>query len=82
MLTFDHMAIVAPSIEDGIAHVRDCLGIVMPEGGRHREMATRNHLLRLGPAAFLEVIAADREAAHPGRPRWFGLDDGPRVRAD
>lgn len=82
MLTLDHLVIVAPDLAAGVAHVRDGLGVDMPEGGRHREMATRNHLLRLGPATFLEVIAVDAAAAPPGRPRWFGLDDSARVRAD
>ena len=54
----------------------------MPEGGRHREMGTRNHLLRLGEALFLEVIAIDPEAAAPPHARWFGLSDPGRVRAD
>ena len=81
-LTLDHLAIVAPSLAEGVAHVRSCLGLDMPEGGRHREMGTRNHLLRLGDSVFLEVIAVDPEAAPPGRPRWFGLDDADQVRAD
>ncbi|MGU3538832.1 VOC family protein [Methylobacterium sp. A54F] len=82
MLTLDHLAVVAPTLTEGVAHARASLGLDIPEGGRHREMGTRNHLLRLGPALFLEVIAVDPEAPHPGRPRWFGLDDGARVRAD
>lgn len=82
MLTLDHLVIVAPDLAAGVAYVRGCLGLTMPEGGRHREMGTRNHILRLGPATFLEVIAVDADAAPPGRPRWFGLDDGARVRAD
>ena len=82
MLTLDHLVIVAPDLAAGVAHVRDCLGLTMPEGGRHREMGTRNHLLRLGEALFLEVIAIDPEAAAPPRARWFGLSDPGRVRAD
>lgn len=82
MLALDHLAVVAPSLEEGIAHVRACLGLAMPEGGRHREMGTRNHLLRLGDCTFLEVIAVDAEAPAPGRPRWFGLDAAARIRAD
>jgi hypothetical protein len=65
MLTLDHLAVVAPDLAEGVAHVRDCLGLGMPEGGRHREMGTRNHLLRLGEATFLEVIAVDPEAPVP-----------------
>jgi hypothetical protein len=73
---------VAPSLAEGVAHVGECLGLSMPEGGRHREMGTRNHLLRLSEATFLEVIAVDPEAEPPSRARWFGLSDPQRVRAD
>ena len=82
MIRFDHLVIVAPSLEDGVAHVREALGVEMPFGGRHPNMGTYNHLLRLGDDVFLEVIAIDPEAPSPGRPRWFGLDDAARVRAD
>ena len=82
MLTLDHLAVVAPNLAEGVAHVRDCLGLAMPEGGRHREMGTRNHLLRLGEATFLEVIAVDPEAPAPPHARWFGLGDAAQVRAD
>jgi hypothetical protein len=37
-------------------------------------MGTHNRLLRLGPSAYLEVIAIDSAAPPPSRPRWFGLD--------
>ncbi|MFD0934083.1 VOC family protein, partial [Methylobacterium trifolii] len=82
MPVLDHLAVVAPTLAEGIAHVRDSLNLDIPEGGRHREMGTRNHLLRLGDALFLEVIAVDPDATPPGRPRWFGLDDAAGVRAD
>ncbi|MCJ2140504.1 VOC family protein [Methylobacterium sp. E-066] len=82
MLTLDHLVVVAPDLAEGVAHVRDCLGLDMPEGGRHPEMGTRNHLLRLGASTFLEVIAVDPEAAPPARDRWFGLGDAARVRTD
>ncbi|MCJ2066463.1 VOC family protein [Methylobacterium sp. J-088] len=78
----DHLVVVAPDLAEGVAHIRDCLGLTMPEGGRHREMGTRNHLLRLGEAMFLEVIAVDPEAPAPPHARWFGLSDPARVRAD
>lgn len=81
-MIFDHLVVVAPDLVEGVAHVRACLGIDMPEGGRHREMGTRNHLLRLSEATFLEVIAIDPDADPPQRARWFGLDDRTAVRAD
>lgn len=81
-MIFDHLVVVAPNLAEGVAHVRECIGIDMPEGGRHREMGTRNHLLRLSDTTFLEVIATDPEAAPLPRARWFGLSDPARVRAD
>ena len=82
MLHLDHFTIVAPTLREGADHVRECLGLDMPFGGRHPEMGTFNQLLRLGEDVFLEVIAIDPEAARPPRPRWFGLDDAERVRRD
>ena len=82
MLVLDHLAVVAPSLAAGVAHVRESLGLAMGPGGRHPEMGTHNRLLRLGDDVFLEVIAVDPEAAPPPHRRWFGLDDAEAVRAD
>ena len=73
---------MAPSLAEGVAHVRECLGLDMPAGGHHREMGTSNHLLRLSDATFLEVIAVDPVAEPPPRMRWFGLSDSKKVQAD
>lgn len=81
MLKLDHLAIVAPSLEEGVDYIRDRLGIEMPMGGKHPQMGTHNHLLRLGDDVFLEVIAVDPEAERPTRRRWFGLDDARAVQA-
>ncbi len=81
MLTLDHLAVIAPSLAEGVDHVRACLDIDLPYGGAHPEMGTHNHLLRLGDATFLEVIATDPSAAAPATPRWFGLDDAAAIRS-
>lgn len=81
MLELDHLVVIAPTLAEGAAHVRDRLGLGMTPGGRHPEMGTHNLVLRLGEAVFLEVIAVDPAAPPPGRPRWFGLDDAAGVRA-
>jgi len=73
--TIDHLIVAAPTLDEGAAHVAACLGIAPSGGGRHDRMGTHNRLLRLGPSAYLEVIAIDRDAPSPARPRWFGLDD-------
>ncbi|NVJ24028.1 VOC family protein [Myxococcus sp. AM011] len=80
MPRLDHLSVIAPSLVEGVAHLRECLGIDLPFGRKHTHMSTHNHLLQLGEAAYLEVIAIDEEApAIPG-PRWFGLDDRAAVR--
>ena len=81
MLQLDHLTVVAPSLADGVAHVRACLGLEIPFGRRHDYMGTYNHLLRLGEAVYLEIVALDQDAPRPSRPRWFGLDDQDAVRA-
>jgi len=47
----------------------------MQTGGKHLRLGTHNLVLKLGDDVFLEVIAPDPDAAPPGRPRWFELDD-------
>lgn len=73
--TLDHIAVIAPSLKDGLLWVRDCLGVVPPMGGAHPQMGTHNLLLRLGEEFFLEVIAVDPNAPRPQHARWFGLDE-------
>ena len=73
-LVLDHIAFAAASLAEGLAYVEEALGVAMPAGGKHREMATHNHVLRLGDGLFLEVIAIDPDASPPARARWFDLD--------
>jgi hypothetical protein len=75
----DHLTVAALTLEEGVAHVRRALGVVVPPGGAHPLMGTHNHLMQLGNGVFLEVIAADHMVT-PQRARWFGLDD-PQMRA-
>lgn len=82
MLQLDHITVIAPTLAEGVEHVRTCLDIDVPFGRQHPGMGTHNHLLRLGESTYLEIIAANPDAPQPGRARWFGLDNQPAVRAD
>jgi Glyoxalase-like domain len=72
-LTLDHLAVSCQTLDDGVAHVESVLGLRLGAGGKHAHMSTHNRLLSLGDV-YLEVIAADPDAAPPARPRWFDLD--------
>jgi hypothetical protein len=74
MATFDHLAVSAATLDEGVAHVEAAIGHPMGPGGRHALMSTHNRLLGLDDGGYLEVIAVDPDAPDPGRPRWFGLD--------
>ena len=73
----DHLVVAAASLDDGVRWAERVLGVTPAPGGRHALMSTHNRLLKLDGSddAYLEIIAVDREAPHPGRARWFGLDD-------
>lgn len=70
----DHIAITAPTLQVGADWVHEVLGVEPQVGGEHPAMGTHNRLLRLGPSAYLEVIAANPAVPPPQRPRWFDLD--------
>ncbi|MGH6711638.1 MAG: VOC family protein [Bradyrhizobium sp.] len=82
MLKLDHICVIAPSLPEGVSHVRTCLDLDVPFGQRHAYMGTYNHLLQLGDTIYLEIVALDPEADRPDRPCWFGLDDQKAVRSD
>lgn len=73
MLTLDHIAISAQTLQEGVDWVEASLGVKMAGGGQHPLMGTHNRLLGLGDI-YLEVIAIDPAGIPPARPRWFDLD--------
>ena len=82
MLYLDHLTVIAPTLAEGVAHVRSCIDVDIPFGQRHDYMGTYNHLLQLGDSVYLEIIAVDPDGEPPGRGRWFGLDNQRAVKTD
>ncbi|SDI68908.1 VOC family protein [Lutimaribacter saemankumensis] len=74
MLTLDHIAVAAETLEEGRAFVEDLLGTPLLPGGQHAVMGTHNMLLGLEDGIYFELIAIDPDAAPPAFPRWFDLD--------
>ncbi|MGL6211123.1 MAG: VOC family protein [Paracoccaceae bacterium] len=81
-LHLDHITVIAPTLAEGVAHVRACLDLDVPFGTRHDYMGTHNHRLQLGQSVYLEIVALDPEGTPPRRARWFGLDNQDQIRAD
>ena len=73
MLQLDHIVVASLTLEEGVAHVERCLGVIVPPGGEHPSMGTHNHVMRLGDGIYLEIISPNPKV-QPTRPRWFGLD--------
>jgi Glyoxalase-like domain len=71
---FDHLIVAAATLEQGEEFIESQLGARPQRGGRHVAMGTHNSLLKVGPRAYLEVIAIDPDGAAPARARWFELD--------
>lgn len=70
----DHLVVTAGSRHAGMDFVSALLGVALQEGGEHPRMGTHNALLRLGEAAYLEVLAPNPNAPPPDVARWFDLD--------
>ncbi|MEO8487928.1 MAG: VOC family protein [Betaproteobacteria bacterium] len=72
---FDHLVVAGTTLAQAIEFVADLTGVAPRIGGQHVTMGTHNALVRLGPRAFLELIAIDPTLPRPPRARWFDLDN-------
>jgi len=77
-LAIDHLVIGARTLDEGVAWCEATLGARPTGGGKHALMGTHNRVMSIAsaalPRAYLEIIAIDPQAPHPGRTRWFDLD--------
>jgi hypothetical protein len=70
----DHLVYAVPDLEGGVADLERRLGVRAAIGGQHQGRGTRNALMALGPATYLEILAPDPAQRGIAGGRWFGVD--------
>jgi hypothetical protein len=74
----DHLIVVAPSLESGMAEIEERLGVRPSAGGRHEGRGTQNALLSLGEGQYLELLTPDPQQSLPVERRFLCVSEQTR----
>lgn len=70
----DHLVFATRDLAGTVTGLERQLGVRATPGGQHPGRGTRNFLMSLGPAVYLEIIGPDPDQPAPASPRSFGID--------